>query len=108
MATQTGHYVAREYAQAMAYQAYSDIFQEVRMQEILDQLWFKTAIDKTASYTIYYIKVRQDRNFTNSVRDYSPEIFEYPFIIKTGDDTAAFENYIMGIFSKFGKTLLIK
>ena len=42
------------------------------------------------------------------VRDYSPEIFEYPFIIKTGDDTAAFENYIMGIFSKFGKTLLIK
>jgi hypothetical protein len=108
MATQTGHYVAREYAQAMAYQAYSDIFQEVRMQEILDQLWFKTAIDKTASYTIYYIKLRQYRDMTNSVRDYSPEIFEYPFIIKTGDDTAAFENYIMGIFSKFGKTLLIK
>lgn len=108
MATQTGHYVAREYAQAMAYQAYSDIFQEVRMQEILDQLWFKTAIDKTASYTIYYIKLRQFRDMTNSVRDYSPEIFEYPFIIKTGDDTAAFENYIMGIFSKFGKTLLIK
>ena len=108
MATQTGHYVAREYAQAMAYQAYSDIFQEVRMQEILDQLWFKTAIDKTASYTIYYIKLRQYRDMTNSVRDYSPEIFEYPFIIKTGDDTAAFENYIMGIFSKFGKNLLIK
>ena len=108
MATQTGHYVAREYAQAMAYQAYSDIFQEVRMQEVLDQLWFKTAIDKTASYTIYYIKLRQYRDMTNSVRDYSPEIFEYPFIIKTGDDTAAFENYIMGIFSKFGKTLLIK
>lgn len=108
MATQTGHYVAREYAQAMAYQAYSDIFQEVRMQEILDQLWFKTAIDKTASYTIYYIKLRQFRDMTNSVRDYSPEIFEYPFIIKTGDDTAAFENYIMGIFSKFGKTLMIK
>lgn len=108
MATQTGHYVAREYAQAMAYQAYSDIFQEVRMQEILDQLWFKTAIDKTSSYTIYYIKLRQFRDMTNSVRDYSPEIFEYPFIIKTGDDTAAFENYIMGIFSKFGKTLMIK
>jgi len=108
MATQTGHYVAREYAQAMAYQAYSDIFQEVRMQEVLDQLWFKTAIDKTASYTIYYIKLRQYRDMTNSVRDYSPEIFEYPFIIKNGDDTAAFENYIMGIFSKFGKNLLIK
>lgn len=108
MATQTGHYVAREYAQAMAYQAYSDIFQEVRMQEILDQLWFKTAIDKSASYTIYYIKLRQYRDMTNSVRDYSPEIFEYPFIIKTGDDTAAFEKYIMSIFSKFGKNLLIK
>jgi hypothetical protein len=108
MATQTGHYVAREYAQAMAYQAYSDIFQEVRMQEVLDQLWFKTAIDKTASYTIYYIKLRQYRDMSNSVRDYSPEIFEYPFIIKNGDDTAAFENYIMGIFSKFGKNLLIK
>jgi len=108
MATQTGHYVAREYATAMAYQAYSDIFQEVRMQEVLDQLWFKNAIDKNASYTIYYVKVRQARDYTNSVRDYSPEIFEYPFFIKNGDDTAAFENFLVSTFSKFGKNLLIK
>lgn len=108
MATQTGHYVAREYAQAMAYQAYSDIFTEVRMQEVLDQLWFKNAIDKTAAYTVYYVKVRQARDYTNSVRDYSPEIFEYPFFIKNGDDTVAFENLLISTFSKFGKNLLIK
>ena len=108
MATQTGHYVAREYAQAMAYQAYSDIFTEVRMQEVLDQLWFKNAIDKTAAYTVYYVKVRQARDYTNSVRDYSPEIFEYPFFIKNGDDTVAFENLLVSTFSKFGKNLLIK
>ena len=108
MATQTGHYVAREYAQAMAYQAYSDIFTEVRMQEVLDQLWFKNAIDKSAAYTVYYVKVRQARDYTNSVRDYSPEIFEYPFFIKNGDDTVAFENLLVSTFSKFGKNLLIK
>jgi hypothetical protein len=108
MATQTGHYVAREYAQAMAYQAYSDIFTEVRMQEVLDQLWFKNAIDKTAAYTVYYVKVRQFRDMTNSVRDYSPEIFEYPFFIKNGDDTVAFENLLISTFSKFGRNLLIK
>ena len=108
MATQTGHYVAREYAQAMAYQAYSDIFTEVRMQEVLDQLWFKNAIDKNAAYTVYYVKVRQARDYTNSVRDYSPEIFEYPFFIKNGDDTVAFENLLVSTFSKFGKNLLIK
>ena len=108
MATQTGHYVAREYAQAMAYQAYSDIFTEVRMQEVLDQLWFKNAIDKSAAYTVYYVKLRQYRDMTNSVRDYSPEIFEYPFFIKNGDDTAAFENLLISTFSKFGKNLLIK
>lgn len=108
MATQTGHFVARDYAQGMAYQAYSDIFEEVRMQEVLDQLWFKNVIDKNASYTVYYIKLRQFRDQSNSVRDYSPEIFEYPFYIKNGDDSVAFENYLVSIFSKFGKNLLIK
>jgi len=108
MATQTGHFVARDFATAMAYQAYADIFEEVRMQEVLDQLWFKNVIDKTATYTVYYFKVRQARDESNAVRDYSPEIFEYPFYIKSTDDASVFENYLMSIFSKFGKNILVK
>ena len=108
MATQTGHFVARDFATGMAYQAYGDIFEEVRVQEVLDQLWFKNVIDKSAAYTVYYFKVRQARDESNAVRDYSPEIFEYPFYIKNTDDASIFENYLVSIFSKFGKNILVK
>jgi hypothetical protein len=101
MATQSGEWVIRRFIDANKYRAFGEFYLDPRLREVLDAN-IHEVVDRSKSYKLYFLKVRQNRLYQNHQADYSPEIFEMMFAFAEDTDTSAFELAFEKVTSQFG------
>lgn len=102
---QNGEWVRREYINSTKYQYWAAFDSDPRFREILEQT-VPSMIGLNTYYNVYYIKIKQHRGSERiGAITQDAEIFEFPVVVKAGENTAAFENWLNSLFSQYGVTI---